>query len=558
MTRAVAAMLVILVGACGSGTRRVGGQPSWRGGGPTKAVAETRNIGPITFAPSSVAASRYNELFEAPEKTALGDAVIAATRDVATKAGTVMPVADGRLFEACKELAEVVPEEGVIGYNVVEFALQRHGIIEPSPHLLVIWGAIDDPALIVEQLKPRIAEILADGSSTRRLGIGAARRNADGTGAVVFALQQFAVATQPIPRAVPAGGTISLDAVVQTSYHDTEVFVTREDGNTDHVPIRPGKNGAFKTTIACGKHVGRQQVEITASDQQGSTVLANFPVWCGEEPPVAITIEGADADANVANAEDAERRLLALVNRDRQAAGVQPLLWDERVANVSRAHCEDMRKTKIVAHISPTTGSAADRVKAANIKTALVLENVARAYGVGEAHAGLMNSPGHRANVLAPQATHIGIGVVLGEEVSGRREMFITQVFTRVPPKVERSVAAELVRSRINSVRPVSVNAGLASIAQEVAEGLAAGKTRESLWPAAKKRLDALNASYARVGSVVSAYADLDTVDGAQLLGDYKADDIGVGVAQGPHPEIGEGAAWVVVLLAEKLPARKK
>jgi uncharacterized protein YkwD len=241
------------------------------------------------------------------------------------------------------------------------------------------------------------------------------------------------------------------------------------------------------------------------------------------------------------------------MNRDRQAAGLPALLWDDRVAAVSRAHSEDMRKTKIVAHISPTTGSAADRVKAAGIKTAVVLENVARAYGVNEAHMGLMNSPGHRANMLAASATHVGIGVILGDEVSGRREMFLTQVFIRIPPKVEHDKAAELVRDRINAVKPVSVNVKLAAVAQELADGLAAGRTRESLWPGARRKLDTMNASYARVGSVISAVADIETVDGKQLVGDYKVDDIGVGIAQGNHPEIGEGAVWIVVLMAEKL-----
>jgi hypothetical protein len=196
-------------------------------------------------------------------------------------------------------------------------------------------------------------------------------------------------------------------------------------------------------------------------------------------------------------------------------------------------------------------------VKKANIKTAVVLENVARAYGVGEAHAGLMNSPGHRANMLSSAATHVGIGVVLGEDVSGRREMFITQVFIRIPPKVDRGVAANLVRDRINAVRPVEVDTRLSDVAQDLADGLAAGKPRDALWPGAKKKLDAFNRSYARVGSVTSAVADMDSVDGKQMLGDYKADAIGVGIAQGNHPDIGEGAVWIVVLMAEKLPAKK-
>ena len=71
-----------------------------------------------------------------------------------------------------------------------------------------------------------------------------------------------------------------------------------------------------------------------------------------------------------------------------------------------------------------------------------------------------------------------------------------------------------------------------------------------------RKKLDAMNTAYARVGSVVSAVAELDAIDGKSLVGDYKPDDIGVGIAQGNHPDIGEGAVWIVVLIAERLPAK--
>ncbi|HEU0034611.1 MAG TPA: CAP domain-containing protein [Kofleriaceae bacterium] len=540
-------VLVLVTIACsGRGPQKVGAQPSWRGGAHP-AIAQ----GPVTFAPSSQPATRYNEPVQPPPKSPLGDAVVLAVKDAAAKAGTPIPVADARLFRACNELAEVVPEEGIISYSLVEFALQRNGIIEPSPHLLVVWGDIDSPQLIVDQLQPRLAEILQDGA-TARVGIGAAKRMPDGQGAVVFALQASGVSTSPIPRSVKAGGSFTLDAVVDARYKDPEVFVTRDSGATERIDLKAGHAGAFTAQITCGAKPGRQQVEVTASDAQGSTVLANFPVWCGTDPPLSIRVEPGHDDAPVTDPTDAERRLLALVNRDRMAAGLPALLWDDKVADVARGHSTEMRRTKVVAHISPTTGSAADRVRAAKIKTAVVLENVARAYGIGEAHDGLMNSPGHRANIMSAAATHLGIGVVFGDEVSGRREIFITQVFTRVPPKVDPSNAAEQIRTKISAVKKVGVNAKLVSIAQQLADQLAAGKSREQAYASVKKQVDALGNAYSRVGSVITAAAELDSLDGTSILGDSRPDDVGIGIAQGPHPEIGEGAIWIVVLLATK------
>jgi uncharacterized protein YkwD len=538
---------LVVLACCAGPPQQIGAQPSWR-----KTSAPTP-VGPVTFAPASEPAHRYNDPLQAPPHTPLGDAVLAAVSAAAAQAHVPVPAPDARLFRACAELAEIVPEEGVVGYSLVEFALQRNGIIEPSPHLLVVWADVDAPDPIVEQLKPRLAEILGDGA-TARVGIGAVKRKPDGTGAIVFALQGSGVTTSPIPRSLAAGSSFKLDAIVDIRYHEPEVFVTRDDGTTERLALEQGHSGAFKCTVTCGKHTGRQQIEVTASDVSGSTVLANFPVYCGTDPPLALTVEPTRDDAGVLDPVEAGQRLLALLNRDRKAAGLQPLIWDDRVAKVAQAHSEEMRRTKVVAHISPTTGSAADRVRAAGIKTAVVLENVARAYGVGEAHAGLMNSPGHRANLMSPTATHVGIAVVLGDDVAKRRELFVTQVFIRIPPKVDAPQAAALVLKQLATVRPVRINPKLSTTAQQLADGLAAGKTRDSLWPVARRQLDALGNQYSRVGSVITAVSELDSLDGKQLVGDYKPDDVGIGIAQGTHPEIGEGAIWIVILMAEKLP----
>jgi hypothetical protein len=99
--------------------------------------------------------------------------------------------------------------------SVVEFALQRQGIIEPSP-LNIIVGRRRQAELIIDQLT-RSASCSGDGTPAR-VGIGAAKRNADGTGAVVFALQTSGRSTAPIPRSVPANGNFTVDAVVDARY----------------------------------------------------------------------------------------------------------------------------------------------------------------------------------------------------------------------------------------------------------------------------------------------------------------------------------------------------
>lgn len=549
---AVAALVVASV-ACGpGGPRKVGGQPSWRkddGGDPAKPGAGAISTEPIILAPASRAVLAYNDPpHRPPPSTPLGDAIVAEVAGLAAAAGRTPPLADGRLFAAAAEIASVVPAEGVIPYPVVEFALQHHGIVEPSPHLLVVWGSTTRPALLVEQLRPRLIEALG-GDVITRLGVGVATRE-DGD-VVVVALQASHLELAPVPRRLERGGVAPLVGRILGAFRDPEVYVTRDDGTVERLALRVGEGGAIAAELACGGRRGRQQVEVTASDATGSTVLANFPVWCDEEPPARVAAAVAlDDVAPVTSAPDAEARMVELVNRDRAAAGLPPLTHDPRVAEVARAHSREMRVTGVVGHVSALTGSAADRVKVAGIRTGLVLENIARAYGIAEAQAGLMNSPGHRANLLSRAATHVGIGIELGDEVADRRELFVTQVFIRVPPPVDPVVAQTRVREQLRAVRGFQDDPALDRIATTYAQALASGVPHGDASRRASRELDAVAARFSRVASMVTALADVEGVDGPAFLGGASFTHLGLGVAQGDHADLGPGALHVVVLLA--------
>lgn len=540
-----------------AGTPQLGHQPSWRKPSEVQGYADESPAvvpgidRPITFAPPGPAALYYNAAPAAPvPRSPLSDAILGAIDETCAQIGCAPPAPDGRLFAAVDELAEIVPESGPLAYPLVEFALHRHGIVEPSPHLVIIWGPLDDPAPMLEQLRPRLPSILVSAPSSRpfsRVAVGTSRRR-DGEGVVILALQSSHIETEPIPRALPQGGSFVLEGRIEDGYRQPEVFVTRETGKVEH--LAEGQGERFRARISCERRRGRQQVEITAVDAAGSTVLANFPVWCNEEPPKSITVQPSEDDTRpVTSAVEAEARMLELVNRDRAEHGLPPLQAAADVAEVARAHSREMHATGLVAHVSPTTGSAADRVRAADIATALVLENIARAYGVAEAQAGLMNSPGHRANVLSPHATHIGIGIVLGEEVAGRREMFVTQVFTRVPPQVSPAEARQQIHGKVARRGGVAHDQALSALSQEYADALVAGEPAAQIAARQSKKLDAFGARYRKVTTSVIAVADVEAFDAQQAIGDAAVTHYGLGLARGAHEELGDRALFIVMLL---------
>ncbi len=112
---------------------------------------------------------------------------------------------------------------------------------------------------------------------------------------------------------------------------------------------------------------------------------------------------------------EAEQQMFALVNQERAKAGLKPLQWDPKLQQLARQHSLEMFQMGYFAHDSPVSGTPFDRMRKAGIQFTVAGENLAFAPNVQIAHEGLMNSPGHRANILRPQFGRIGIGVIKSE-----------------------------------------------------------------------------------------------------------------------------------------------
>lgn len=120
-----------------------------------------------------------------------------------------------------------------------------------------------------------------------------------------------------------------------------------------------------------------------------------------------------------------EQEMLNLINQERARAGVAPLTVDMRLVELARKKSQDMVARNYFSHYSPTYGSPFDMLKAAGISYRAAGENIAGAPSVARAHAALMGSSGHRANILNPNYTLVGIGIVSG----GPYGKMFTQLF---------------------------------------------------------------------------------------------------------------------------------
>jgi uncharacterized protein YkwD len=143
----------------------------------------------------------------------------------------------------------------------------------------------------------------------------------------------------------------------------------------------------------------------------------------------ALLVPAAAYAQSVDNIETLRERSLALVNEERSARGLGTLQLEEDLNEAALAHAEDMLDRRYFAHTSPEGENVLDRyLEAGGDEGRVVRENMSQCEGcrerpdiaaVEQMHEGWMNSPGHRANILAEGLNGFGFAVVQDED--GRR-----------------------------------------------------------------------------------------------------------------------------------------
>ncbi|WP_071460487.1 CAP domain-containing protein [Bacillus massilinigeriensis] len=107
-----------------------------------------------------------------------------------------------------------------------------------------------------------------------------------------------------------------------------------------------------------------------------------------------------------------EKQLFDLTNADRSEKKLPLLKWDEKISMTALNHSKDMARNNFFSHTNLEGESPFDRMADDGIAFSTAGENLA--YGQNSAifaHEGLMNSPGHRKNILLTEYRSLGIGV---------------------------------------------------------------------------------------------------------------------------------------------------
>jgi uncharacterized protein YkwD len=255
-----------------------------------------------------------------------------------------------------------------------------------------------------------------------------------------------------------------------------------------------------------------------------------------------------------------EQAMFARLNRDRQARGLPALAYDERLADVARAHSFDMQRHDFFAHDSPTTGVLQDRMDRAGYLALEMRENLATAGDIDRAEDNLLKSPGHFKNIMATGVSHIGIGIVRGDAHGDERVLLITQVFARpakvaTPDEVAAAVKQALDAARKKRGLPPLVEAPLlVELASDHIGDLPEDLPDGAVGDLGERVSAALNEEeghgFAAVQIAVQGMFDAEELDLPTAALDPSTTSVGIAAAPG-HDERGRPRVNVLTLLGQ-------
>lgn len=294
-----------------------------------------------------------------------------------------------------------------------------------SGHPLHNFIALDyDVPKLFAQLQ-RNPALLAPEVTHVAIGIASGQHPKYGTALwATVVLLQYMAQLDHVPRTAQPGEVLKLQATLAPGYVNPRMPITLPYGRVKtYFPVRyQWPKAWFEVPLLQG--TGRYTLELLLDKPgEGPRVASILPLYVGVGYPLRDPEPVGTSAPNFANTDEAARYLVQRVNQVRQQYGLRTLITDPLLTYVAWHHSADMARRKFFAHVNPDGEDPNDRYQRQGGR-GQVGENIAYDSSIESAHSRLMNSPGHRANILQHDYTHIGVGVYFANG-----HFYVTQLF---------------------------------------------------------------------------------------------------------------------------------
>ena len=314
--------------------------------------------------------------------------------------------------------------------GLVDFSLRWAGCSDPSAVSVAVLSTESSPG----ELWQRVREVRGPRSPATHWGFGMApSRLSPFRTTWVALLSERRLELESVPRQVEVGGTLELCGRWVGAGLGAPIVVVQDPAGKVWRQEVAVNGGDLTAVVGPLRETGEHVLEVVAEGRFGPEVAALFTVAVGVTPGTSWLPPGEPAREG-ASAGEVEGLLLDWANGERRQRGLMPLTLDARLQGLARAHSTDMVEGGFFGHSSPRFGGFEERFRASGWRAQRASENLSRSESPQDAQAGLMSSPVHRANLLAPHFSHIGIGVVATRGESGRTVYLTTQIFALPMP----------------------------------------------------------------------------------------------------------------------------
>lgn len=166
-----------------------------------------------------------------------------------------------------------------------------------------------------------------------------------------------------------------------------------------------------------------QTINITPTPKVGTSSNVLFRDDFSDSATIRPSLRRASSTTNrTTNVNKLINGVLRLVNNKRANKGLKALSLNSKLQQAAQAHTQDMAVNDFFSHTGSDGSSMGDRLRRVGYSYSYAAENIAAGSSTAKAvMKQWMNSPGHRANILSPNATEIGIGYYFQANDSGNQ-----------------------------------------------------------------------------------------------------------------------------------------
>lgn len=360
----------------------------------------------------------------------------------------------------------------------------------------------------------------------------------------------------PLPVCPETGSRFTLQARLREDYNYPRMLLGLPKGGVESEDLLY-EAGVWRGTVKLDAGRGIYQLELIVQGPSGPAVAALVPLYVGVAPDALPVVRGRPAPARYNNPGESERALMQLINQARAKQNLPPLQLDEQLSVVAREHSLQLLVDRHAVHRTAASGALADRLQKRNVVFMRALENVALGSSPEAAHERILESPGHRLNVLDPGVQRLGVGVAM-ERQPEEDILAVTEIFIESPDTGDVATLAKRVHDAINQARKqrgflaLGADEQLSQIARQSARRLAMQKEApiaaegERLFRELQKQLG-LNDPRIRYFFT----GQLQRVLAAPEVLDESINRLGVGVAQAPFAQT-PGECWIALIFARR------